>query len=241
MAIFTYNEFYSSILIVGLIYFAFSRLVDADILLGPYSLGIPYGLIGWGMSGLLSENGVSSFLWGFLFIYASITAMYLYLTVHHSRHEKYLLKLGEVTIPIKPDKIGEIRIHRDGGYDFLSAYAKNIDKTIEKGDSVRVIDFDGVVAVVSTDQQKIVLENKFSRFYNQISKAVQLLLVKSRYSGVCMVCYGNINKSKKAIKCPSCGSIAHSDHLKDWLDIRSKCPNCRTKLKLEGSKITITI
>ena len=132
MAIFTYNEFYSTLLIVGLIYFVFSRLIDADILLGPYSLGIPYGLIGWGLIGILIEKEPSSLIWGFVFVYITITAMHLYLSVHHSQREKYLLKEGEVTIPIIPDKVGEIRISIDGGYDFLGAYSKNIEKTVTK-------------------------------------------------------------------------------------------------------------
>ncbi len=241
MPTFSYDEIYLSLLLVGLIYFTISKLVDADVLLGTYSLGIPYGLVGWGVIGLSTNNEPSSFIWGFLLIYSSITSMFLYLSVHHSRHEKYFLKQGEVTIPIKPEKIGEIRVKREGGYDFLGAIAHNIVKPILKGDTVRIVELDGVMAVVSTDHQEIVLENKFSNVYNRISKAVQFLSVKTKHSGVCMICYGNINKSKKAVKCPSCDSIAHSDHMKEWLDIRSKCPNCRTKLSLDNFKIRISI
>lgn len=241
MSIFSSSEIYLYLLFAGLIYFTISQILDIDILLGSYSLGVPYGLIGWGAIGLSTNNEPSSFLLGFLLIYSSITGMFLYLSVHDSRHEKYFLKEGEVTIPIQPEKIGEIRVQREGGYDFLGALAYNIVKPILKGETVRIIDLEGVMAVVSTDYQEIVLENQFSNFYNRISKAVQLLSIKAKYSGICMICYGNINKSKNAVKCPSCDSIAHLDHMKEWLDIRSKCPNCRTKLKLENSKISITI
>lgn len=241
MAIFAYDEFYSMLLVVGLLYFVISKLIETDFLLGPYSLGVPYGLIGWGLIGLISGDGFYSFFLGFLFVYSFITSMHLYLSVHHSRHEKYYLKQGEVTIPIKPDKIGEIKIVRNGGFDFLGAWAENITKPIGKGDSVRIVGLDGVMAIVSTDHKELELENKFSSFYNRISKIVRLLSVKSKYTGTCMICYGNLHKSKRAVECPSCGSIAHSDHMKEWLEIRSKCPNCRTKLKFEGSKISITV
>lgn len=239
MAILPSTDIYLIILFLGLAYFILSAFFNLEVLLGHYSLGVPYALVGWGIIGLLTMKEPTSFLLGFLVIWISISTIYLFLTSYTSSYEKYYLKPGVVTIPIKPDKFGEIKISRDGGFDFLQAKASNLVKPIIKGETVRIIELEGTKAIVSIDYTEIELENTFSKWYNRMAGLIRLLTIKSKYSGVCTVCYGNVKGSRDAVKCPSCDSIAHFDHLKEWVDMKSSCPNCRSKLKVEGSKILL--
>ncbi|MHA2028201.1 MAG: hypothetical protein ACW99A_11160 [Candidatus Kariarchaeaceae archaeon] len=240
MAILPNTEIYITILIIGGAYLLISAILDLEILLGHFSLGLPYALIGWGVIGLVTNNEPNSFIWGFLFIWISISAMYLYLSSYTSSYEKYYLKSAVVTIPIKPGKIGEIKVSRGEGFDFLPAKASNIIKPIGKNETVRIIELEGVNAHVSVDYKEIRLENTFSKFYNRIATFLRLLTIKSKHSGVCIVCYGNIKGSKNFTKCPSCDSIAHKDHMIDWLDIRKTCPHCRSEIEFKGTKLTMS-
>lgn len=239
MAILLNTEIYVIILILGLAYFLLSAFFNFEILLGHYSLGVPYAMVGWGIIGLLTMNEPTSFLWGFLLIWFSISGIYLYMSSYTSTYEKYYLKPAVVTIPIKPDKTGEIKVARGAGFDFLPAKANDLVKPISKGESVRIIELEGTNAIVSINYKEIELENTFSNFYNRIARVVRILSIKSKYSGVCVVCYGNVKGSKDAVKCPSCDSVAHFEHLKEWINIHSNCPNCRSSLKLEKSKIML--
>lgn len=239
MAILPNTEIYVIILILGLAYFLLSAILNFEILLGQFSLGLPYGTVGWGIVGLLTMNEPSSFLWGFLLIWLSISGIYLYMSSYTSTYEKYYLKPAEVTIPIKPDKTGEIKVIRGKGFDFLPARANNLVKPISKGESVRIIELDGINAIVSINYKEIELENTFSKFYNRIAKVARLLAIKSKQSGICVVCYGNVKGRKNTVKCPSCDSVAHFEHLKEWVNIHSNCPNCRSRLKIEKSKIIL--
>ena len=92
MAILTNTEIYVIILILGLTYFLLSAALNFEILLGHFSLGLPYAMVGWGIIGLLTMNEPTSFLSGFLLIYVSITGIYLYMTSYTSSYEKYYLK-----------------------------------------------------------------------------------------------------------------------------------------------------
>jgi hypothetical protein len=240
MAILPNTEIYIVILAIGGVYLLISAILDLEILVGHFSLGLPYAFIGWGSIGLITNNEPTSFIWGFLFIWLTISAMYLYLSSHTSAFEKYFLKPAVVTIPIQPGKIGEIKVARDEGYDFLPAKANNLIKPIPKNESVRIIDLEGVNALVSMDYEEIQIENSFSQFYNKVASFLRLLTIKSKHSGTCIVCYGNLKGSKNYVNCPSCDSIAHRDHIEDWLDIRAKCPHCRTEIEFKGSKLIIS-
>ncbi len=48
----------------------------------------------------------------------------------------------------------------------------------------------------------------------------------------CSVCRSVISGEESKLKCPSCNNIAHEEHLIDWLRIKSECPICKVKLKL---------
>lgn len=47
----------------------------------------------------------------------------------------------------------------------------------------------------------------------------------------CSVCLLNINYGDSTLKCPHCNSIAHQDHLREWLKIKSYCPYCKQEIK----------
>jgi hypothetical protein len=46
----------------------------------------------------------------------------------------------------------------------------------------------------------------------------------------CMVCQRRIGQGERHSRCPYCGTLAHSDHLLQWLKIRTVCPHCQRSL-----------
>ena len=224
---------------LGVAYFLIAAFTDIEVLIGKLSLGLPYSLIGWGVTGLFNTGEPYAFLIGFLFPFISISAIYYYTTSSGKLMEDLLFKQGIVTIPIKPEKKGEIKIKRQSGYDFYVAAAENISKPITKGTEVKIIDVDGVVSYVSSDLDGLKRLDKRSDLYNYLFKIIQILTPRPRISGTCIVCYGGLIKSKQGIKCPFCSQVAHVDHMRDWLAIKEKCPHCRTNLDWKGEKLVI--
>lgn len=49
----------------------------------------------------------------------------------------------------------------------------------------------------------------------------------------CMVCNLLIDKYQEIIKCSYCASLAHRDHLLEYLKIKTRCPMCGKELKRE--------
>jgi uncharacterized C2H2 Zn-finger protein len=50
------------------------------------------------------------------------------------------------------------------------------------------------------------------------------------HSGICMVCKNPLGKEVELLFCPFCGSLAHSDHLLEWLHVKNYCPSCGRRL-----------
>jgi predicted RNA-binding Zn-ribbon protein involved in translation (DUF1610 family) len=45
-------------------------------------------------------------------------------------------------------------------------------------------------------------------------------------SGICMVCKRGLENADEMLFCPHCGSLAHRDHLLEWLHVKNYCPSC---------------
>jgi hypothetical protein len=45
-------------------------------------------------------------------------------------------------------------------------------------------------------------------------------------SGICMVCKRGLENADEMLFCPHCGSLAHRDHLLEWLHVKNYCPTC---------------
>jgi hypothetical protein len=228
------------ILGIGLFYFIIAMFSDLQFLIGTFSLGLPYGLTGWGILGLLDSGEPFAFGIGFLFPFLAITAMYTYTTSSGKLLEEFLFKEGTVTIPITPKKKGEIKVSSRNSNEFLVATAENITKPIGKGEKARIIDIEGVIAHVTTDLSTIKRINRRSTIYNRIFRVIQLLAPRPSISGTCMVCYAGLIRSKQGIKCPKCNQVAHKEHIRDWLLIKQTCPNCRSALEWKGKKLVET-
>ncbi|MHA2092189.1 MAG: hypothetical protein ACW98K_15155 [Candidatus Kariarchaeaceae archaeon] len=234
------DVFYSVILGIGLFYFVIALFSDLEFLMGTFSLGLPYGLLGWGILGLLDSGEPFAFGIGFLFPFLAISAMYTYTTSSGKILEEFLFKEGIVTIPITPKKKGEIKVSSRNSNEFLIATAENISKPIPKGENVRIIDIEGVIAQVTTDLSTIKTINRRSTLYNSIFRVIQFLAPRPSISGICMVCYAGLIRSKQGIKCPNCNQVAHKEHIRDWLLIKQTCPNCRTGLEWQRDKLIET-
>jgi hypothetical protein len=44
--------------------------------------------------------------------------------------------------------------------------------------------------------------------------------------GICVVCKSALERSDEMLFCPYCGSLAHRDHLLEWLHVKNYCPAC---------------
>jgi predicted RNA-binding Zn-ribbon protein involved in translation (DUF1610 family) len=44
--------------------------------------------------------------------------------------------------------------------------------------------------------------------------------------GICVVCKSALKRSDEMLFCPYCGSLAHRDHLLEWLHVKNYCPAC---------------
>jgi uncharacterized CHY-type Zn-finger protein len=49
--------------------------------------------------------------------------------------------------------------------------------------------------------------------------------------GICGVCHLSINEFEELRTCPLCHSMAHREHLLEWVKIKGKCPSCNSNLK----------
>ncbi|MHA2251643.1 MAG: hypothetical protein ACXAD7_14865 [Candidatus Kariarchaeaceae archaeon] len=231
--------FYIILTGLGLTYFIIAAFSDIDFLIGRFSLGLPYGLLGWGVLGFLSTEEPFGFLLGFLLPFFAIGLIYYYTTSSGKKMEELLFQEGTVNIAIAPNKKGEVKVPHGNGFDFYVAAAENISKPIPKSSKVKIINIDGVVVFVTTDLTKIKKLDKRSDFYNRMFRIIQFLAPRPKISGTCMICYGGLIKSKLGIRCPYCQQVAHKQHLKEWLELKEKCPNCRTQLDWKGEKLVI--
>jgi C4-type Zn-finger protein len=48
--------------------------------------------------------------------------------------------------------------------------------------------------------------------------------------GTCPVCKSDIRKSDPVVSCPYCGTLAHRDHLLEYLHVKGNCPSCGKRL-----------
>ncbi|MHA1451302.1 MAG: hypothetical protein ACTSRD_00405 [Promethearchaeota archaeon] len=55
----------------------------------------------------------------------------------------------------------------------------------------------------------------------------------------CAVCGKPIEIFDSEIQCPICEAKGHSDHLKDWIRMKSSCPVCKKALTLNKNEIPI--
>lgn len=49
----------------------------------------------------------------------------------------------------------------------------------------------------------------------------------------CMICHKVIKPGEVFAACPQCGMLAHREHLRKWLRIKSVCPHCQHTLRRE--------
>jgi len=47
---------------------------------------------------------------------------------------------------------------------------------------------------------------------------------------LCGVCKGRLNSNEQLLACPKCKNLSHSNHIKQWLQIKGQCPFCRSSI-----------
>ena len=53
----------------------------------------------------------------------------------------------------------------------------------------------------------------------------------------CIVCLNSVGVGEEISICPSCSSVAHSEHFEKWLENSESCPYCKRTIKKELEKI----
>jgi hypothetical protein len=62
---------------------------------------------------------------------------------------------------------------------------------------------------------------------NSDRTSVQAMQGKGRIErGICVVCGIRVAESDETLRCPYCGSVAHKDHMLEWIHVKDSCPIC---------------
>ena len=78
---------------------------------------------------------------------------------------------------------------------------------------------------------RFTLESKLKE-YNRLLEKEALIkrYLEEKKEKLCIICSSTILKEHKYTKCPYCNSVAHIDHLKEWIRQKSICPVCRKEI-----------
>ncbi|MCY3414867.1 MAG: hypothetical protein INQ03_24670 [Candidatus Heimdallarchaeota archaeon] len=232
--------FYWSVLGIGILYLFIAFFSDLEFLVGRFFFGLPYALLSWGILGLLGTSDLNAFLVGFLPVLIILGLLYTMLHSEGFDPQNLILHEGivNVAIPVKDTHRGEIRVEDNGTNRFLVAKAYDpINKPIPKGSKVRIIEVEGQIALVSEEIQIPKGKSPSQRKSDGLFRFINSITPKSKVTGVCMICFGQLISSRKGFTCPSCQAVAHIFHIDEWVKIKGYCPNCRTNLSFDNGKI----
>ncbi|WXG43682.1 MAG: hypothetical protein WED04_06525 [Promethearchaeati archaeon SRVP18_Atabeyarchaeia-1] len=62
------------------------------------------------------------------------------------------------------------------------------------------------------------------------TRGVDILDVKRKLLGVCIVCGEKVYEGDQVARCPHCRGIAHRGDLLEWAHVKGQCPSCGKKL-----------
>jgi hypothetical protein len=233
-------DYHYILLIVGILLFILSLFSDIEIIFGRVSFAFQYSLLLWPIVYFIGTEEPSAFLYGFIIPFIVIFLVYTAMTTGGVEYHNFILKEARVTVPIPIDinKTGEVTFEYDGGTLFLQAKSDHeLLKPIPKDTMIRILGFEGQMALVSTEIKLIERSPNVIRV--GILNVLEKITPKARISGTCMICFGSLVHSTEGVKCPACKSVAHKDHMEAWVDIKNKCPHCRREVKLEKHKIKL--
>ena len=233
-------DYHYILLIVGILLFILSLFTDIEIIFGKISFAFQYSLLLWPIVYFIGTEEPQAFLFGFVIPFIVIFAVYTAMTTGGIDYHKFILKEARVSVPIPTNllKTGEITFEYDGGTLFLQAKSdQELLKPIAKDTMIRILGFDGQVALVATEIK--LLDRTPHAFRVAILNILEKITPKARISGTCMVCFGSLVNSSEGVKCPGCKSVAHKDHMRAWIDIKNNCPHCRREVKLTKHKIKL--
>ncbi len=207
------------------------------------------------VSGALMLLGIEtwlSFLWGILTVAGLLILWWLVVTpIAVITISDYRGLGGVVKKEITLDTPGEIRVtRRDAKIATLIAEidsSQTRKKRIPKGSGVYIADFDGVVAKVvpylplgairrSASKRRIPFD-----IVDNVRKRLHLRKIDKKAIGICRICLLPVFKNEKWKEIPCCNSIAHMDHLKQWLEIKGFCPYCKKRLSWSGKHIIVSM
>lgn len=233
-------DYHYILLIFGILLFILSLFTDIEIIFGKFSFAFQYSLLLWPIVYFIGNEEPSAFLYGFVIPFIIILIVYTAMTTGGVEYHNFILKEARVTVPIPTNilKTGEVTFEYDGGTTFLQAKSdQELLKPIPKDTMIRILGFEGQVALVSTEIK--LLERTPNALNVVILNVLEKITPKARISGTCMICFGSLVNSSEGVKCPACKSVAHRDHMEAWVDIKNKCPHCRKEIKLVKRKLKI--
>jgi hypothetical protein len=239
------SEIYILIIFLGLMYGAVREIFEFDVpVFQTITVGIPAGLIGWGILGLITGGSEPmSFIIGLVCITLFVSLLMSMILVSYDEAEEFIGFTGTVNIPIPPDGLGKIAIDTPRGKEFYVARAYNpISKPMPQSSWIKIVKFEGtIVHVVQVDPEEGNTPNIMKR-EKKNKKMTDPLMVylknrNKKSDSNCGICYSNITNKTKLVICSNCESNFHKEHIEDWLIIEGNCPNCRSKVKLESGRM----
>ncbi|MFW9852332.1 MAG: hypothetical protein ACFFDS_05290 [Candidatus Thorarchaeota archaeon] len=82
---------------------------------------------------------------------------------------------------------------------------------------------------VSNKQQEDI-ELQFTQL-ESVEKRFPVKIADRDLNENCAVCNSPILENETYIRCPYCSAPAHSDHMMKWLNQKSICPNCKSRIR----------
>ncbi len=233
-------DYHYILLIVGVLLFILSLFTDIEIIFGRLSFAFQYSLLLWPIVYFIGIEEPQAFLFGFVIPFIVIFMVYSAMTTGGIEYHDFILKEARVSVPIPTNllKSGEVTFEYDGGTIFLQAKAdQEILKPIPKDSMIRILGFEGQIAIVATEIK--LLDRTPHAVRVVVLNILERITPKARISGTCMVCFGSLVNSSEGVKCPACKSVAHKEHMQAWVNIKNNCPNCRKEVKLVKHKLKL--
>ncbi|MHA1911125.1 MAG: hypothetical protein ACTSYA_05445 [Candidatus Kariarchaeaceae archaeon] len=233
--------------------------LDIDVIGVPFILAISLFSFIFGLLGLFTETELWTNINSSLIVSFVFSLVYGYFTKDEGLRIEadYIGLEAKVSFKITQEKRGQIKvIAPNGRVEYLQALPSKKTQVSEfrKGQIVTIDHIEGTKAYVSPrkDFQIEFLDKpptKKKSFLGLRSSIFRTSPKKKCYNcgknfGIgtkcsqceksppkCPVCKMVIYaKDKDLVKCPSCETVSHKDHLLKWLKIKGKCPVCQEQI-----------
>ena len=227
--------FYIFLVVFGFFLTIIKEIFELDILgVSHVSVSLSTAIVMWGVVGFFGIPEPLTFLIGFFGFGTMTYVIFSQLVISIDRQKEYIGLTGSVNMQIDPGKKGKVKIKTPKGNEFFAAStAEETLKPLKVGTEIQVVKFEASILVVEpleTPDSKIQKPSK-TRLGLFGALIVYFKKLNKKVTGVCGFCLLTIEKRMNYSECKYCRSQFHTNHLKEWLETSSNCPNCKQFIK----------